>query len=107
MKNFKSVIFLFILFSLHAHAGLPVESAGETKTSLSYTIKIGRPSWVDQSSLQQTPSSLIFRSASLDAGYVSGLQKKTETSSVEGLLNWNFKVKFKLNRNMNIIFSYN
>lgn len=107
MKNLKILMLCLVLISLHAHAGLPDGTNLDTKKSLSFDIKLSTLSLVSHKNLQQKAPSLIFNTKSLDAGYVSGLQKKTEMSSVEGLLNWDFKVKFRLNRNMNIIFSYN
>lgn len=105
MKNLKTLSLFLVLFHLQAHAGLPSEV--EKNKSISFNIKVGRLSLVKQKGLDKTESSLIFSTASLNAAYVSGLKKKEESSSLEGILKWDFKVKFRLNKNMNIMFSYN
>lgn len=39
--------------------------------------------------------------------YVAGQFTKAPTKGIGSILCWDFKLKFRLNRNMNIIFSYN
>ncbi|PBQ33447.1 hypothetical protein CNR22_17240 [Sphingobacteriaceae bacterium] len=98
---------VLVVVNLQAHAGIPGAATLEHKKAVSFDIKLGRLSLIRQKSLEQQSSSLIFRSGNLDAGFISGLQKKTKNSYLDGILKWDFKVKFKLNKNMNIIFSYN
>lgn len=39
--------------------------------------------------------------------HIQGLQQKKTLSATERILNWDFKIKVRLNKNLNIIFSYN
>ena len=52
------------------------------------------------------PGFAFKASGTMHTNYITGQTKKTE-SKVSRLLGWDFKVKFKLNQHMNIIFSYN
>lgn len=38
---------------------------------------------------------------------VTGMYPRKKGTALESLLNWDCKIKFRLNRNINIIFSYN
>jgi hypothetical protein len=43
----------------------------------------------------------------INPDYAGGQFKKTEVKGLNAILHWDMKVKFRLNRNMNVVFSYN
>jgi len=107
MKISKTIHLFFILLSLQATAGLP-ESSFTEKDKLTSPVHFqnSKRIFVQQKNKVAASPSFFFNTSSLNAEYVSGLHKK-ENSAVTSILNWDLKVKFRLNRNMNIIFSYN
>ena len=107
MKISSTICLFSIVLSLQAHAGLP-ESSFVEKDKLTSPVHFQNSKciFVQQKNKVATYPSFFFNTSSLNAEYVSGLHRK-ETSVVTNILNWDLKVKFRLNRNMNIIFSYN
>lgn len=125
MKNSKKVVTTcFLLLSFVLHAGWPVSSpfglnsgagTGSLNHGTSGTFVTVQKKRIPE---QRSFASDRFRRERLAEHYgftfldqlqpvfVTGHAKKEETSVVR-ILNWDFKIKFKLNRNMNIIFSYN
>ncbi len=110
MKNFRNtLIALFITLNLAVQAKWP-GSSFLTSTKMNHTLLFRNMStgFVQKDKSQKCESALfVFVPAvQMDKGWITLLTKKTE-SGVVRLLNLDFKVKFRLNRNMNIIFSYN
>jgi len=110
MKNFRNtLITIFITLDLVVQAKWPDNSVLTLNKIDHITLfRNTSVSFVQKDKMQNFESTIfVFApTGEIDKNYITGLTKKTE-SSVVRLLNWDFKVKLRLNRNMNIIFSYN
>lgn len=109
-KKIKSLL-LFCLFSQVMFAGnSPFDMTHKKTTDLSMDMKTMAISNYNRhlkfisAEEQFSQSSTFMFSNSMN---ITGIMKKQEQSAFEKLLHWDCRIKVKLNKNLNIIFSYN
>jgi hypothetical protein len=108
MKHLKKIMPLLMLFALQARAGLPEGIVlAKEKASVISLRNYSSTFVMRKLNLSGTSSSFTFAGNGVNVAYVSGLQKEEKTSAISILLKWDLRFKFRLNRNMNLIFSYN
>jgi|GEM_PF-2892440 len=110
MKNSKIIVSaVLIALSLGSKANWPGNSIlVSDKTFSSVVLKKASLNFAKEGkrSLSEKSTFKADFSNKLNAEYTTG-QTKAEESAISRVLHWDFKVKFQLSRNMNIIFSYN
>lgn len=109
MKRFKnSLVIVLITLSTVSYAGWPVGAIFLTKEKIK-TGAVRHTSRIFAGQLGvriPDTASEHNQSSGLNTSYITGTVKKEESRFMK-ILHWDFKMKFRLNRNMNIIFSYN
>ena len=112
MKTMKPLlVILIIIYGADLKSNEPELSfiSGKTKSETSIFINTTSVIFTKKQQTKITAKSdYVFMALNkINIEFVTGMDSTSESSRLMKILNWDCKVKFRISKNMNILFSYN
>ena len=112
MKKLKTLLVtLIVIYGADLKSNWPGLSSisGKTKSETAIFIRNTSAIFTKKEQVKITTKSdhVFMMLNGINTEFVTGVYSPVACSSLEKILNWDCKVKFRIGKNMNILFSYN